>query len=139
MAAYKRQVAALPIRKRRGKIEVMLVTTRGTGRWTPPKGWPMRHKTPWKTAQIEAYEEAGVSGPVGSDPLGRFDYKKKSRGSTIHRVTVFPLRVTRVHARWDEKGARDRRWFTLREAARAVRSPRLKKLLRGLRGSKTKV
>ena len=34
------QVAALPWRRAEGDIEVMLITSRDTGRWVLPKGWP---------------------------------------------------------------------------------------------------
>ena len=38
-----KQVAALPIRKNKGrKPDVMLVTSRETGRWVIPKGWPSK-------------------------------------------------------------------------------------------------
>ena len=35
------QFGALPYRIREGKVQVMLVSSRGTGRWIIPKGWPM--------------------------------------------------------------------------------------------------
>ena len=39
--APKLQYAALPYRRRAdGIVEVMLVTSRDTGRWVIPKGWP---------------------------------------------------------------------------------------------------
>ncbi|HLL59899.1 MAG TPA: NUDIX domain-containing protein, partial [Allosphingosinicella sp.] len=55
------QVAALPYRRGAdGSVEVLLVTTRGTGRWMVPKGWPMRGKSHAEAAAQEAFEEAGV-------------------------------------------------------------------------------
>ena len=37
------QYAALPYRaKGKSKLEIMLVTSRGTRRWIIPKGWPKR-------------------------------------------------------------------------------------------------
>ncbi|MEL6372540.1 MAG: NUDIX hydrolase, partial [Pseudomonadota bacterium] len=35
-----KQVAALPLRTKRGVTQVMLITSRDTGRWVIPKGWP---------------------------------------------------------------------------------------------------
>ena len=36
----RRQVAALPLRlAKNGAIEILLVTSRDTGRWIIPKGW----------------------------------------------------------------------------------------------------
>ena len=34
------QVAALPWRLREGTVEIMLITSRDSGRWVLPKGWP---------------------------------------------------------------------------------------------------
>lgn len=113
----------------RGKIEVLLVTSRGSGHWIPPKGWPMPARTAREAARPEALEEAGVSGIIGDRPIGRFDYRKKSGGTGIHRVTLYPLMVTRIHEQWDEQGRRDRRWFTLGKAAAAVEFPHLKDML----------
>jgi len=60
-----RQYAAIPIRLRKnGKAEVLLLTSRGKGRWGIPKGWPMRKRSPKGTARQEAFEEAGVKGRV---------------------------------------------------------------------------
>ena len=137
MAQPKQQVAALPFRiNGREKIEVLLVTSRGSGHWVPPKGWPMPGKTSREAARIEALEEAGVSGIIGDRPLGRFDYKKKSGGTGIHRVTLYPLKVTRIHDRWDEQKQRDRRWFTLGKAAAAVEFPHLRDILLNLRSKR---
>ena len=58
------------------KIQVLLVTSRGSGRWILPKGWPMDGKTPAASAAQEAWEEAGVDGTPDSRPLGLFSYNK---------------------------------------------------------------
>jgi 8-oxo-dGTP pyrophosphatase MutT (NUDIX family) len=59
--AVRVQYAALPYRdKGKSSTEVLLVTSRDTGRWIIPKGWPLKGKTPHKAAAREAREEAGV-------------------------------------------------------------------------------
>src|SRR5690606_27766655 len=74
------QVAALPGRAGgadgEGAREVMLVTSRGTGRWVLPKGWPEHSEALHEAAAREAAEEAGVSGPVAPQEIGRFYYGK---------------------------------------------------------------
>ena len=41
-----KQVGALPVRKtRKGALEVLLVSSRDTGRWVIPKGWPAKRMT----------------------------------------------------------------------------------------------
>ncbi|MCB1509721.1 MAG: NUDIX domain-containing protein, partial [Hyphomicrobiaceae bacterium] len=73
-----RQIAALPYRRRDdGVFEVCLVTSRDTGRWVLPKGWPMRGRTNWEAAAREAYEEAGLVGEIEKSPVGRFPYWKR--------------------------------------------------------------
>jgi 8-oxo-dGTP pyrophosphatase MutT (NUDIX family) len=75
----------------------MLVTSRGTGRWIIPKGWPMKRKAPYAAAAREALEEAGVVGQIGREPIGSFSHKKllKEGGVVVCEVQVFPLEVTR--------------------------------------------
>jgi 8-oxo-dGTP pyrophosphatase MutT (NUDIX family) len=122
------QVAALPYRRREdGSVEVLLVTTRGTGRWMVPKGWPMPGKSLSEAAAQEAYEEAGVRGAASPLELGRFRHEKTRFPAPPIQCTVavFPMPVERELTRWPEHGQRTRRWFSLDDAARAVNSPAL--------------
>ena len=64
----------------------MLVTSRGTGRWIIPKGWPMKRKAPHAAAAREALEEAGVVGEVQSSPLGSYSYEKRLKKGARYRV-----------------------------------------------------
>jgi len=66
------QVGALCTRLRDGKVQVMLITSRDTGRWVMPKGWPRRGRPLPGAARQEAWEEAGGKGPTPADPIGRF-------------------------------------------------------------------
>src|SRR6266436_10021475 len=61
-----------------GKVQVLLMTSRDTGRWIIPKGNVNGRSTPSKAAEKEAYEEAGVRGTITSSiPLGIYTYFKK--------------------------------------------------------------
>jgi 8-oxo-dGTP pyrophosphatase MutT (NUDIX family) len=60
------QFAALCYRVVKKKVKVLVISSRGTGRWIVPKGWPMDGKTPADAALQEAWEEAGVIGKVVS-------------------------------------------------------------------------
>ena len=126
------QYAALPFRVGEG-VEILLVTSRGTGRWVLPKGWPMKRKTPAQAAAREAIEEAGVTGDIASEPVGAFDYLKLlADGSGVKcRVQVYPLRVAVERDRWPEMKQRQRRWFSRAEAAELVAEPQLRDLLSG--------
>lgn len=75
-SARRLQYGALPYRKS-NRAEFMLVTSRETRRWIIPKGWPKKGKSPHRSAAREAFEEAGVLGAVGRQPVGSFSYKKR--------------------------------------------------------------
>ena len=66
------QYAALPWRRTKDGLEVLLVTTLTTRRWIVPKGWPLKNCTPAECAAYEALEEAGVIGTVAKKALGTF-------------------------------------------------------------------
>ena len=130
-----RQYGVIPIRLGRGdQLEVLLLTSRGTGRWVIPKGWPMRNRTPAGTAQREGYEEAGVKGELWSRrPVGAYRYRKtdeKFTGEIL--VRVFVLTVEEQKKDWPERGERRTRWFPIRAAATKVAEPELAKLLRAI-------
>ncbi len=127
------QYAALPYRlSPDGRLHVLLITSRDSGRWIIPKGWPMPGKTGPQVAAQEAFEEAGVIGKAGDVPVGSYRYLKRRRraGSTICRVEVFPLEVTDELERWPEIRRRVRSWFTSQDAASYVDEAELKALIR---------
>lgn len=128
------QVAALPWRRTKdGAVEILLVTSRGTGRWVLPKGWQEKHEDPHEAAAREAGEEAGVSGTVSPHAAGRFYYSKAQPSGLEWRceVSVYPLEVEHMAETWPEAGARTRRWFRPREAAKLVDEPDLGELIAG--------
>jgi 8-oxo-dGTP pyrophosphatase MutT (NUDIX family) len=125
------QVAALPWRKGKDGVEVMLITSRGTGRWVLPKGWPEPGEAAHDSAAREAAEEAGVEGAISPDPIGRFFYSKVLDNGMEWRceVPVFPLEVEREAKRWPEKDERTRRWFSATQAAGLVKEDDLAELI----------
>ena len=125
------QVGALPFRIVDGAVEVLLITSRDTGRWVIPKGWGMKNKTDAQAAAIEAQEEAGMKGVVGKRPVGVYHYSKtlKSGVQAVCLVTVYPLSVKRQLKKWKEQGQRTLQWFTPAEAAIQVAEPELAGLL----------
>lgn len=114
-------------------LQILLVTSRDTGRWVVPKGNPMLHRTGAETAAEEAFEEAGVRGEIGASAIGSFRYRKRTRLllAVTAEVRVFPLRVERLLERWPEKHQRRRQWFTREDAAGAVAERGLKRLILG--------
>ncbi|MBV8681969.1 MAG: NUDIX hydrolase [Caulobacteraceae bacterium] len=124
------QYAALPYRMK-DRVEVLLLTSRETGRWVLPKGWPMAGKSPRAAAKREALEEAGIVGRICKRPIGEFHYDKRlsDGGLVTCKVVVYPLAVERQRKRWPEQAQRTTGWFTPDEAARAVVEPELAMLL----------
>lgn len=112
-----------------------MITSRETGRWVIPKGWPIRGLAPQETAAREAWEEAGVKGEVASEMIGLFSYYKvidrSQREPPVQPcvVTVYPLRVERLEPEFPEQRQRRRKWFTPGAAARKVHEPELRGIL----------
>lgn len=128
------QYAALCWRMHRGQVEVLLITSRDTGRWVIPKGWPMDGMDPADAAAREAWEEAGVTGETMPDALGFYSYDKvmKPGHSLPCAVAVYPLRVGELADKFPERKERRRKWFVAAKAARKVAEPELRELLAGL-------
>ncbi len=128
------QVAALCTRDGPDGLEVLMITSRGTGRWILPKGWPMPHRSLAEAAAQEAWEEAGVRGRVDAAPLGDYAAQKDTDGGLAVpcRVTVFRLHVESLVNSFPEATRRNRRWFRPAEAATLVREPELRDLLMAL-------
>lgn len=125
------QYGALCWRMHRGKVEVLLVTSRDTGRWIIPKGWPVKGCSPMKSAVREAWEEAGVEGVATETPVGRYSYAKQRLPDPPIpcSVTVFPLRVSRLAEKFPERKERRRKWFRAEKAARKVAEAELRDIL----------
>lgn len=131
--AARSQVAALPVRiGTTGALEVLIISTRGSGRWTIPKGWPMRGRTDPEAAAEEAYEEAGVRGAIATEPLGTFEYVKRRSEHEKLLVTVYRLDVEARVRRWRERGQRQQRWLPASEAAECVAWTGLADIIRSL-------
>ena len=123
------QVAALCLDE--GLNKVLLITSRGTGRWVIPKGWPMAGRTLAGAAEQEAWEEAGVRGQINHAELGRYTYDKdQDSGFAVPvEVRVFALTVRSMADSFPEDAQRERQWFSPEDAAQRVREPGLKKIL----------
>ncbi len=118
-----------------GKVQVLLMTSRDTGRWIIPKGNINGRSTPSKAAEKEAYEEAGVKGVITSSvPFGIYTYQKKlgSGEARAATVEVYLLQIKERLKKWPEKGERKLSWVTTKEAVRLVEEPGVVPLLQKL-------
>lgn len=125
------QVAALCWRLNNNQIEVLLITSRDTGRWVIPKGWPIPGLSAAAAAAREAWEEAGVQGRVHDMALGEYPYDKLGPLAAAKRcnVQVFGLQVAVMKDRFPESKQRRRAWFAPADAAQLVAEAELSQLL----------
>ncbi|MGY3437430.1 MULTISPECIES: NUDIX hydrolase [unclassified Marinovum] len=133
---YKRpnefQVAALCYQGKGALRRILLITSRDTGRWVLPKGWPIHGEDGPGSAAIEAWEEAGVTpAKVGKQAFGTFQYKKRlDDGWEIPVDTkVYKIKVADLAETFPEAGERKRVWVTPNEAANMVDETGLRALL----------
>lgn len=113
------QVGALPLRKSRGGFEILLISSRETGRWVIPKGWPSKRLSDPNAAAREAKQEAGVTGKISGEPIGSYRYRKRT-GEDIRVLTVncYILWVKKERKRWREQDQRTRVWFSQDDAVK---------------------
>ncbi len=93
-----------------------MVTSSNTGRWLFPKGMLESGMTPAESAELEAFEEAGVLGMAGTTPVSSYRYRKRGLGRAV--VLLFPLLVQHElkKKKWEEARHRRREWVSLDEA-----------------------
>lgn len=133
-----RQVAALCRREGKRGTEVLVITSRGSGRWIIPKGWPIAGMSDAQSALTEAWEEAGVrDAVVAPQPIGRYSYVKRPDGTDTQppltiETDVYPMTVGTLARRYPEVGQRRRRWVSPTRAARLVEEPGLRAILRNM-------
>lgn len=126
------QVAALCYRGSGTEMEILLVTSRDTGRWIIPKGWPINGLKSYEAALQEAWEEAGVRKSTSTPkPIGIYSYDKlMSAGFPVPVETlVFPVDVKEISSDFPESHQRERRWVSPDAAADLVRETELKEIL----------
>ena len=126
------QYAALPYRNRPGGVDVLLITSRDSGRWIIPKGWPIAGLSPNEAAAREALEEAGITGQISSERIGMYHYDKRLADDTDRdcNVEVFALEVVEQLDSWPEQHQRRREWLSIDEASERVAETELRTLIR---------
>lgn len=124
------QFAALCYRIKNDKLQFCIVTSRRSGRWIVPKGWPMDGETPMEAAATEAYEEAGLRGKIYPRPIGVFSYYKvRSSDELPCMAVVYPLKVKKVLKKWPEQKERTRKWLSRKKAAAMVDDGELREII----------
>jgi 8-oxo-dGTP pyrophosphatase MutT (NUDIX family) len=122
------QVAAVCYRVRRGAVEFLLVRTRGSERWTFPKGSAEPGLTHAQAAALEAFEEAGVHGRIEQASFARYGRRvgrsasAKATREKVLTVNAHLCEVLRLGPPQESK--RNRTWFPVAEARRRLREGR---------------
>ncbi|MGX9353277.1 NUDIX hydrolase [Shimia sp. W99] len=127
------QVAALCFCGNKTERKVLLITSRDTGRWVLPKGWPIDGLDAPGSALQEAWEEAGVKkAQVNTSAVGTYEYDKRLDGGAEVpvEVQVYETKVEKLVDEFPESDERTRKWVSPDEAAQLVDEPGLQKLLR---------
>lgn len=128
------QHAALCYRQGKGgEPEILLITSRDTGRWVLPKGWPKKGESGAESAAREAHEEAGVVAKMVGNCAGLYAYDKAlAQGEKVPCcVAVHILEVSHLETAYPEAGLRRREWFPPTDAAEVVAEPELSAILKG--------
>ncbi|WP_075214282.1 NUDIX hydrolase [Mongoliimonas terrestris] len=126
------QVAALVHRRGAdGRLEILMVTTRETGRWILPRGWTIKGLKPHEAAETEAFEEAGVIGRAETKPFTLYRYIKRfPKKSATVVVAVHAMTVEKELDDWPEKAQREVAWLTPDEAIARAGDPGLVPVIR---------
>jgi 8-oxo-dGTP pyrophosphatase MutT (NUDIX family) len=117
-----------------GKIEILLITSRDTGRWVIPKGNIEKNEQLHKCARREALEEAGVVGRVSKKAIGYYTYLKDPVKPPF-LVSVFSFQIESEVSDFKECGVRRSTWVSPSEAAALVDEPELKGIFRLIAGN----
>ncbi len=123
------QSGVIPYRWCRGRLRVLLITSRRSGDWIVPKGLVEPGMTEHDSAAKEAAEEAGVTGRVGTEPVGSFTYEK---WGGVCAVSIFDMEIAQERSDWPEKAERTRKWFDVDDAAASVKYAGLGRIIAGL-------
>jgi 8-oxo-dGTP pyrophosphatase MutT (NUDIX family) len=122
MDTLARQSGIIPYRLELDVLQVLLITSRDTGRWVIPKGNIGKGHNARQAAELEAYEEAGVRGDVEKMSLGSYTYEKVLKDGTSRStmVEVFTMHVLTEAKAWPEMAERRSEWMEPKQAAQRV-------------------
>ncbi len=121
------QSGVIPFRHEADGVKVLLITSMRRQRWIIPKGRIEQDKTATESAQMEAYEEAGIRGKIYSEAVG---YYHREKWGSVCKIQVFLLEVEEVLDEWPEASFRERAWVSIDEAVQFVEEESLRKILR---------
>jgi len=108
------EIGAFPFLRKKGKMYVMLVTNTSGNLWILPKGHPEDDLKHHKVAELETYEEAGVTGILTKSLNRKF---KNDNGGIL---LIYPLSIKNTLDEWKEQSKRKRKLVKVKEALQLV-------------------
>jgi len=117
-----KQYGVIPFVRGEKGIKVVLITS-ANGYWIFPKGQYEKDLGKSGTAELEAYEEAGVKGVL----LKKNTYRTKvyiKSGEQVH-LTLYALEVRTLSKKWKEDFRRERKVLSIAKARKLITSDRL--------------
>jgi len=114
VAGVTRQAGAMAWRIGKDGPEIVIVTSRRTGRWVFPKGGIDSGMSEAATAAQELHEEAGIIGSAADQPIGTYQ-TAKIRPPLIWTIEIalYPVKITEVLTDWQESTQRERRFVSI--------------------------
>ncbi|MDF7800618.1 NUDIX domain-containing protein [Pontiellaceae bacterium B1224] len=121
-----KQYGVIPFLRGDRGIEVVMITS-ASGFWIFPKGQYEKEHGKRGTAELEAFEEAGVKGKL----LKKNSYRTKVyiRSGEQVRLTLYAFEVRSLSAKWKEDYRRERRVVSIDEAKKLISSHKLMQCL----------
>lgn len=128
----KRQVAAAVFRGSGADCELMLITSRDSGRWIVPKGWIEDGEDGAAAAVREVWEEAGlVVEALAGGPVGHYRYlKERRRRAVVCDVDVYMVKLVEQKDHWPERDQRRRKWVPVASAIGMIDETDLRDVIR---------
>lgn len=121
-----KQYGAIPFMHGDNGIEVVMITS-ASGYWIFPKGRYEDDLGKGGTAELEAYEEAGVKGKLFKKNSYHTKVYIKS-GEQVH-LTLYALEVKSIYEEWKEDERRKRKILPIAKARKLISSDELMECL----------
>ena len=125
---FYKQSGVLPYFIDKGKIKVLLITSRKGKKWIIPKGIIEPKMTPWSSAEKEAFEEAGIKGRIFRKKIASYVQKKWNGECNIN---IYLMRIDEIYDKWEED-FRKRKLLTPDEAANKIDIKPLKQIIENI-------
>jgi bis(5'-nucleosidyl)-tetraphosphatase len=129
MSKKKRSYGVIPLRRQRGRWEVLLVK-HGKGHWAFPKGHPERGEEPRQTAVRELKEETGLKIQAFLEaPLQEERYFFHEGPDLIDKTVVYFIAEVAGEVCTQKEEIADFKWLSFKRAQKLATFPETKRLV----------